>query len=131
MTQRFARLPYGLQLITGLVVYGGLLAISMGILANVELEESLLGYGVALLPVPGMAIVVLVVVNRFKAMDEFWQTVHMTALPFALLGSMAVAITWGFLENVGAPELSGFAWFLVMNAAYLAGLAIAHWRYRS
>jgi hypothetical protein len=43
---------------------------------------------------------------------------------------MGVAITWGFLENVGAPELSGFAWFLVMNATYLAGLALARWRFR-
>jgi hypothetical protein len=85
---------------------------------------------VALAPVAGMALIVLVVVNRFRAMDEYWQTVHLTALPFALLGAMGVAITWGFLENVGAPELSGFAWFLVMNATYLAGLALARWRFR-
>lgn len=130
MIERFARLSYAAQLVTGLAVYGVLLAVSMTVLATDELDDNWLRYLVALVPVAGMAIVVLVVVNRFKAMDEYWQTVHMTALPFALLGSMGVAITWGFLENVGAPELAGFAWFLVMNVAYLVGLAIARWRYR-
>ena len=130
MIERFAQLPYGAQLVSGLVVYGGLLAISMMILATGQFDDSPMRFAIALLPVPGIGIVVLVVVNRFRAMDEYWQTVHMTALPFALLASMGFAVTWGFLENVGAPEMSGFAWFLVMNAAYLVGLSIAHWRYR-
>ncbi len=130
MIERFGRMSYAAQLITGLVIYGLLLAASMVVLGTGELDDSPLRYVVALVPVAGMAVIVLVVVNRFRAMDEYWQTVHLTALPVALLGSMGVAITWGFLENVGAPEMSGFAWFVVMNVAYLAGLALAHWRYR-
>jgi len=130
MIERFARLPYGAQLVTGLVVYGVLLAASMAVLDTGEFDDDLVRFVVALVPVAGMAIVVLVVVNRFRAMDEYWQTVHLTALPFALLTSMGIAITWGFLENVGAPYMSGFAWFLVMNVAYLIGLGIARWRYR-
>ncbi len=130
MTERFARLPYATQLVIGLLVYGGLLAFSLIVLGDGRLDDDPLRFAVALVPVAGMAVIVLVVVNRYRAMDEYWQTVHLTALPFALLGAMGVAITWGFLENVGAPELSGFAWFLVMNVTYLAGLALAHWRYR-
>lgn len=130
MIDRFARQPYAVQLISGLVVYGVLLGLSMALLADGRFDDSLLRYLVALLPLPGMAIIVLVVVNRFRAMDEYWQTVHLTALPFALLGAMGIAVTWGFLENVGAPSMSGFAWFLVMNGTYLAGLGLAHWRYR-
>lgn len=130
MVERFTRLPYTSQLVGGLVVYGVLLAVSMLVLADGRLDDHPLRFVVALLPVAGMAIIVLVVVNRFRALDEYWQTVHLTALPIALLGAMGVAITWGFLENVGAPELSGFAWFLVMNATYLVGLALARWRYR-
>ena len=130
MIERMARLPYGAQLVVGLLVYGVLLVLSIVVLADGRLDDSPLRFVVTLLPVAGMAIVVLVVVNRFRAMDEYWQTIHLTALPFALLGAMGVAITWGFLENVGAPPLSGFAWFVVMNATYLAGLGLARWRYR-
>ena len=130
MIERFSQLSYAAQLVTGLAIYGVLLAASMAILGTGELDDNPLRWVIALVPVAGMAVIVLVVVNRFRAMDEYWQTVHMTALPIALLGSMGVAITWGFLENAGAPELSGFAWFLVMNAGYLVGLTIARWRYR-
>ena len=127
--QRFARLTYSMQLIVALAVYGALLAVSIALLAEGRFDDSPLRFAIALIPVLGMALIVLAVVNRFRSLDEYWQTVHLTALPFALLASMAIAITWGFLENVGAPELNGFAWFLVMNAAYLAGLAVARWRY--
>lgn len=130
MIERMARLPYATQLVIGMLVYGGLLALSIIALADGRLDDSPLRFVAALVPVAGMAITVLVVVNRFRTMDEYWQTVHLTALPVALLGAMGVALTWGFLENVGAPELSGFAWFLVMNATYLTGLALARWRYR-
>jgi hypothetical protein len=127
--ERFARLTYSMQLIVALAVYGALLAISIALLAEGRFDDSPLRFVIALIPVFGMALVVLVVVIRFRSLDEYWQTVHLTALPFALLGSMGIAITWGFLKNVGAPELSGFAWFLVMNAAYLVGLGVARWRY--
>ena len=127
--ERFARLSYSMQLIVALAVYGALLAISIALLAEGRFDDSPLRFAVALIPVLGMVLVVLVVVYRFRSLDEYWQTVHLTALPFALLASMGIAITWGFLENVGAPELSGFAWFLVMNAAYLVGLGVARWRY--
>ena len=130
MIERFGRLGYGMQLLVALVAYGVLLVISITLLASGGLEDSLLRFPIALLPVAVMAAIVWIVVQRFRSLDEYWQTVHLTALPFAIVASMGLTLTWGFLENVGAPSLDGFVWFLVINATYVVGLAIAMRRYR-
>lgn len=83
---------------------------------------------VAVLPVIPMLYVVWVVVARFRSLDEYWQKVHMTALPIAFLGSMLVAFTWGFLQNAGIAPLDGFVMFAVMAGLYLVGLWIARRR---
>lgn len=77
---------------------------------------------VALVPVLPMTYIVWVVVARFRSLDEYWQQVHLTALPFAFLGSILVVFTWGFLENAGFERLDGFVVFGIMNGLYLIGL---------
>ena len=60
---------------------------------------------------------------------QSWQQVQLMALPFAFLGSLLFAFTWGFVENAGLDPLSGFVMFGVMNALYLVGLWLARRRY--
>lgn len=84
---------------------------------------------VALMPVVPVLYVVWVVVARFRALDEYWQQIQLTALPFAFLGSLLVAFTWGFAENAGLEPMNGFVMFGVMSALYLIGLWMARGRY--
>ncbi len=117
------------RLVAGLVVYGILLAISRLLLRDVALADSLWRFPVALLPLPGGGYIVYLEVRRYQQQDEYWQRVHLTAFPIAFFGSALVAFTFGFLENAGIAEQSGFIYFLVMITLYALGLLIARQRY--
>ena len=113
----------------GLVVYSILLVISILLLRDDGLADSLWRLPVALLPLPGGGYIVYLEVRRYQHLDEYWQRVHLTALAIAFLGSALVAFTFGFLENAGIAEKSGFIYFLVMITLYVLGLLIARRRY--
>lgn len=83
---------------------------------------------IALLPVVPMVGVVWVVLSRIRSLDEYWQQIHLTALPVAFLGSLLFAFTWGFLQNAGVAPLDGFVMFAVMVGLYLVGLWVARRR---
>lgn len=83
---------------------------------------------ISLLPVLPALYVLWVVVDRIRSLDEYWQQVHLTALPIAFLGSMLFAFTWGFLQNAGFDPLDGFVMFAVMAGLYLVGLWLARRR---
>ena len=116
-------------LAAGLVVYGILLAISLLLLRNGGLADSVWRIPVVLLPLPAGAYFIYLEVRRYQDLDEYWQHVHLTALGIAFLGSALVAFTLGFLERAGVERQSGFFYFLVMTALYVLGLVIARRRY--
>ena len=111
-----------------MVVYAVLLTGTSLILANTELVGAA-RIAIGLVPVIPMAYIVWLVVASFQGLDEYWQRIQLAALPFAFLGTMLVAFTWGFLENLGFDRLSGFVLFGLMNLLYLIGLVFARRRY--
>ena len=112
-----------------LIAYSMALTISILLLRDDALADSLWRFPVALLPLPGGGYIVYLEVRRYQHLDEYWQRVHLTAFPIAFLGSALVAFTFGFLENAGIAEQSGFIYFLVMITLYALGLLIARRRY--
>ena len=74
---------------------------------------------VALVPVIPMLYIVWLVVARSRTLDEYWQKIQLDALPFAFLGSMTVAFTFGFLEIAGLQPLSWFWMFGIMNVLWV------------
>ena len=117
------------RLVAGVVVYGILLVISILLLKDDGLADSLWRLPVALLPLPGGGYIIYREVRRYQQLDEYWQRVHLTALAIAFLGSALVAFTFGFLENAEIAKQSGFFYFGVMTALYVLGLVIAKRRY--
>lgn len=117
---------YTTRLMGAIAVYGIALIASL-LLLDGDLDQPWRTV-VALLPVIPMVYVVWVVVARIRSLDEYWQQVHLTALPIAFLGSMLVAFTWGFLQNAGLDPLDGFVMFAVMAGLYLVGLWVARRR---
>ena len=117
------------RLVTALFVYAVLLVVSILLLRDDRLADSLWRFPVALLPLPAGGYIIYLEVRRFQRLDEYWQRIHLTALPIAFLGSALVAFTLGFLENAGIPRPSGFFYFLVTIALYVLGLVIARRRY--
>ncbi len=117
------------RLAAGLLVYSMLLVISIVLLRDQGLADSVWRIPVALLPLPAGAYLIYLEVRRYQDLDEYWQRVHLTALAIAFLGSALVAFTFGFLENAGMAKQSGFIYFLVMITLYVLGLVIARRRY--
>ncbi len=117
------------RLEAGLLVYSILLVISIVLLRDDSLADSVWRIPVALLPLPAGAYLIYLEVRRYQNLDEYWQRVHLTALAIAFLGSALVAFTFGFLENAGMAKQSGFIYFLVMITLYVLGLLIARRRY--
>lgn len=117
---------FTVRFVAGMAVYGIVLTTSL-LLLNGDVSQPWRTV-IALTPVIPVAYLVWVVVARIRSLDEYWQRVHLTALPIAFLGSISVAFTWGFLQNAGLAPLDGFVMFGVMVGLYLVGLWIARRR---
>jgi hypothetical protein len=115
--------------LAGLVAYGALLLLSIVILEANDLEDSPVRFAVALLPLPAATVVAGVTIARYRRLDELQQRIHLVALAVAFVGGLFGVFTWGFLEGVGVPRLSGFVWFGVLWILYVAGLVWGRVRY--
>lgn len=113
----------------GLAAYAVLLVVSLLLLEGDRLSDSPWRFAVALLPAPAGVFLVYLFVRRYRRLDEYWQRIHLTALPVAVLGSILVAFTLGFLENAGVDRQSGFVYFGIIVGLYLVGLFLAKRRY--
>ncbi len=84
---------------------------------------------VAIIPgVLGVA-VVFVYLHMLREMDEFMRRVQLEGLAVGFGAGVVFAITYGLLEQAGAPE-AGNRPFVVMMFAWAAGQLLALWRYR-
>lgn len=114
------------RLVVAMVVYAIVLTVSLTFLrGNVEQPWRTVA---AMVPAVPVGYVVWLVVDRIRSLDEYWQRIHLTALPIAFLGSLLVAFTWGFVENAGFERLDGFVMSAVMGGLYLVGLWVARRR---
>lgn len=86
-------------------------------------------WAVAILPgLLGVALV-FVYLHMLREMDEFMRRVQLEGLAVGFGAGVVFAITYGLLEQVGAPE-SGNRPIVVMMFAWAAGQLLALWRYR-
>lgn len=115
-----------IRLVGAIAVYAIVLTASL-LLLDTDLDQPWRTVA-ALVPVVPVVYLVWLVVDRVRSLDEYWQQVHLTALPIAFLGSLVVAFTWGFLENAGFPPFDGFGMFSIMAGLYLLGLWVARRR---
>lgn len=123
-------MPPTRRLVAALVAYAALLLLSLWLLGGGRFEGSTWRFAIALMPVPAAVAIVAVGMSVYRGMDELLQRIHLMALAVSFLGTVVSVFSWGFLEGVGLPRLSGFVVFGVLVAGYLVGLAWARSRYR-
>ncbi len=121
---------YQIRLWILLAVYALLLAGSLSAF-NRGLVPASLAIPFSLVPmVPGVGILLLVMA-RYRAMDELAQRMQTEAITFAFGATAILTFSYGFLENTGgAPPLSFFWVWPIMAGAWLVGTLLARLRYR-
>ncbi|WP_228145988.1 hypothetical protein [Acinetobacter sp. ANC 4558] len=63
-------------------------------------------------------------------LDELQRQIQLYALAFAFTATAFASFSYGFLENIGFPQLSMFVIWPVMATLWGVGVAIGVWRYR-
>lgn len=121
---------YQLRLWILLAIYAALLVGSLSAF-NHGAVPKFLAVPLSLLPMlPGVGIL-LIIMARYRAMDELAQRMQAEAIMFAFGATAIVTFSYGFLENTaGAPVLSYFWVWPIMGAAWAAGKYVAYLRYR-
>ena len=85
---------------------------------------------VAVAPVLPIAFVVLNTVRRVRAMDELQRRKHLEAAAFAYPAMVILSITYGFLQNVGFPQVNWMFAGVDLIILYGLGQLVSWWRYR-
>ncbi len=88
------------------------------------------GVPVALAPVVPVVFALWAVIRQVRRMDELQRQIQLEALVFAFSGAGLLTFGYGFLENVGFPQLSYIYVLPVMVALWGIGKGVAHYRYR-
>lgn len=85
---------------------------------------------VALLPVLPCLLIVREMVAFFNKCDEMQVRIHLQALAFAFAGTAVLTLTYGFLQNVGFPNLNWVWVWPLMGVLWSIGQAMAKRKYR-
>ena len=81
------------------------------------------------LPIGGVLAAAWAIVRAFGRMDELQRRIQFDALVLAFAGTAVISFSWGFLENVGVPQLRAFMVWPVMAMLWIVGLIFATRRY--
>ena len=84
----------------------------------------------ALLPVLPCLLIVREMVAFFNKCDEMQVRIHLQALAFAFAGTAVLTLTYGFLENVGFPNLNWVWVWPLMGVLWSVGQTFAKRKYR-
>jgi len=79
--------------------------------------------------VPGVFIVVAVV-RHFGRIDELQRRMLLESLGVGFAGTAIITFAYGFLQNVGFPQVSWFAVWPIMAVLWAIGSLVAYVRYR-
>jgi hypothetical protein len=83
-----------------------------------------------LVPMVPLVGVLIAVLRWLRRVDELERQKTLEALGFAFAGTALVTFSYGFLQNVGFPQVSWFFVWPVMAMLWLIGRRIANRRYR-
>src|SRR5262245_4858411 len=113
MLERDATRRYRLELGISLAIY--IVTLHATIHFARPMEPSTLRTALLLIPVIPTMLGVWAIVRHFRRMDEFVRLRSLESIAFAAAVTAALAVTYGFLENVGFPKLSMFWVWIVMG----------------
>jgi hypothetical protein len=87
-------------------------------------------YAIAVLPVLPALGIPLAVVRHCQAMDELERRIQLESLAFGFASTAIATFTYGFLQNVGLPDVSWVWVWPVMAVCWMLGQLAARRRYR-
>jgi hypothetical protein len=119
---------YVLQFVGLMICYVWILCVSLKLLHMVS--QGWLRVPIALAPVLPIILLGGAVARLFSRVDELCRRIHLEAGALAAGVTALLALTWGFLQNVGMPALSGFWTFGVLDVLYVAFVLVLRRRYR-
>ena len=92
-------------------------------------EHTLLGYGIALLPIIPSAFALASFLRYFRTLDELQRRIQLEAVAFSFLATCLITLTWAFQQNAGLPrfDVSWVAPLLIL--LWGIGVGIAKRRY--
>ena len=92
-------------------------------------EHTLLGYGIALLPIIPSAFALASFLRYFLTLDELQRRIQLEAVAFSFLATCLITLTWAFQQNAGLPrfDVSWVAPLLIL--LWGIGVGIAKRRY--
>ena len=93
-------------------------------------EHTLLGYGIAFLPIIPSIFAMLGFMRMFRGLDELQRRIQLEAVAFSFLATCLITLTWAFQQNAGLPrfDVSFVAPLLIL--LWGLGLCVAKRRYQ-
>ena len=85
---------------------------------------------VALAPVLPCLLVVRAMLAFFSRCDELQIRIHLQSLAFAFAGTAILTLTYGFLQNVGFPDVNWVWVWPIMGSLWMVGQLIAKRKYQ-
>lgn len=128
MAQQWNTKKYMVELGAAMLVYAVLLVAS-NVLERRLQPEGVLLVALNLMPILGVLAAAWAIVRAFFRMDELQRRIQFEALVLAFAGTAVITFSWGFVEDMGVPHLRAFMVWPIMAMLWIAGLAIATWRY--
>lgn len=119
---------YTIQVISLMATYSVLLLLSIWLLKKIPTSGWRIP--VAVLPVIPLLFVVWSVIHFVHTMDELQKSIHLEAVTFSFLVTAVVALTYGFLENAGLPQIPVLYVPVLMCCLWGIGAGIASRKYR-
>ncbi|AOA58029.1 hypothetical protein [Acinetobacter larvae] len=120
---------YLFEMAAALAVYLLVLVASLSYLKHNVLRDPM-RLVVTLLPVLPCLLVIWTVLRLLSRLDEMQRQIHLQAFAFAFVATALLSFSYGFLENIGFPQLSMFVIWPMMASLWGVGIAIGVWRYR-
>ena len=82
--------------------------------------------GVACAPIPGNVVLVVLIVQAIRKLDEFKKRVHFEAVVIAFLSTGVIVFIYGFLQKADVlPPFNAFLIWTFMLITYVIGYAVA------
>ena len=93
-------------------------------------EHTLLGYGIAFLPLIPSVLALWAFMRMFRGLDELQRRIQLEAVAFSFLATCLITLTWAFQQNAGLPrfDVNWVAPLLIL--LWGLGLGIAKRRYQ-
>lgn len=123
-----AQRRYTVQFVLLMVCYVVVLCISLKLIPAVS--NHWLRVFIALTPVIPIAFILIAFIKLFSRIDELSRRVHLEAAALAAGVTALLAVTCGFLQNVGMPVLNGFWTFGAIDVLYTVFAFFLNRRYR-